>query len=268
MITLAIMFPNISPVAISLGGVDIRWYSLAYIVGTIFALFYIKYLNRNSGIIEEGEKKSFYDDSLFYIVIGVVAGGRLGFVLFYEFSYFLQHPSHIFFLWQGGMSYHGGLIGVLIACYFVGRKYKKPFLQIVDIIAPAVPIGVFLGRIANFINGELYGKPTDLPWGVYFPNSLFIARHPSQLYEAFLEGIVIFIILAFMWKKKAYKTVGLVCSTYSVLYGTFRIIVEFVREPEIVFWGIVSMGQFLSFFMILAGLITIYNVKRKNTTVN
>jgi phosphatidylglycerol:prolipoprotein diacylglycerol transferase len=254
---------ELSPVAFSIAGFDIRWYSLAYIFGAILALLYIKYLNKNSSLIIENTKKQFFEDLLFYIVLGVLLGGRLGFVFFYGFSYYIQHPLEILYLWEGGMSYHGGLIGVCFASLLLARKYNKSFLQITDIVAPSVPIGLFLGRLANFVNGELYGKPTDLPIGVHFPN-VFLPRHPSQLYEAFLEGIVLFIILAIMWHKKLYKKEGYLSATLLIFYGFFRILVEFVRQGEIYFFNIISMGQVLSFPMIFVGIFILYYAKTKN----
>lgn len=257
---------KMSPVAFSVAGFDIRWYSLAYIFGAIFALLYIKFLNKNSNLIEQSKKKQFFEDLLFYIILGVLIGGRLGFVIFYGASYYIKHPIEILYLWNGGMSYHGGLIGVSISSWLLGKKYNKSLLQITDIIAPSVPIGLFLGRLANFVNGELYGKPTDLSIGVRFPN-VFLPRHPSQLYEAFLEGIVLFIILSIMWNKKLYKKEGYLSATLLIFYGIFRTLVEFVREGEIYFFNIISMGQVLSLPMILVGIFILYYVKTKNNKI-
>ncbi len=253
---------EISPIAFSIAGFGIRWYSLAYVFGSIFSLLYIKFLNKNINIIDESTKKSFFEDLFFYMILGVLLGGRLGFVIFYGFSYYIKHPLEIFYLWHGGMSYHGGLIGVSISALLLGKKYNKSFLQITDIVVPSVPIGLFLGRLANFINGELYGKPTDLPIGVHFPN-VFLPRHPSQLYEAFLEGIVLFIILSIMWHKKLYKKEGYLSATLLICYGFFRILVEFIREGEIYFFNVISMGQVLSVPMIIVGVCILYYVKRK-----
>ncbi|UQY80888.1 Prolipoprotein diacylglyceryl transferase [Candidatus Hepatincola sp. Av] len=249
-----ITFPNISPVAFSIGSLEVRWYALAYIIGALIAFWYIKVLNKQSKIISAHLATKFFDDLLFYVLIGIIVGGRLGYVLFYGLSYYLQHPLSIFALWEGGMSYHGGLLGVSLAAYLLGRKYQKSFLQITDIIAPAMPIGLFLGRIANFINGELYGKLTDVSWGVVFPNVIG-PRHPSQLYEAFFEGIVLFIILYYLWHKKLYLKVGFISAYTIILYGIFRFLVEFFRVGEIYFFNLISMGQVLSLIMIIIGLV-------------
>lgn len=251
-----IAFPNISPIAFSIGSLEVRWYSLAYIVGALLAFWYIKVLNKKSKIIPANIASKFFDDLLFYVLIGIIVGGRLGYVLFYGLSYYIQHPLAIFALWEGGMSYHGGLIGVSFAAYLLGRKYQKSFLQITDIIAPAMPIGLFLGRIANFINGELYGKITNVPWAVVFPNVIG-PRHPSQLYEAFFEGIVLFIILYYLWHKKLYKKIGYMSVYTIILYGVFRFSVEFFRVGEIYFFNLISMGQVLSLIMIIIGLVVL-----------
>ncbi|MDR0484316.1 MAG: prolipoprotein diacylglyceryl transferase [Alphaproteobacteria bacterium] len=260
-------FPDISPVALQIGSFEIRWYSLAYIFGAIFALFYIKFLNKNLNLIPQDKKKNFLEDLLFYVILGVLLGGRLGFVIFYGFSYYIQHPIEIFYLWQGGMSYHGGLIGVIIASFLLAKKYKISFLRVTDIIAPSVPIGLFLGRLANFVNAELYGKPTDLPWAVHFPN-VFLPRHPSQLYEAFLEGIVLFVILAILWQKKFYEKEGYLSGMLLICYGIFRIFVEFFRVGEIYFFNTISMGQVLSLPMIIVGIFILNYAKRKDSKVN
>jgi phosphatidylglycerol:prolipoprotein diacylglycerol transferase len=254
---LAIVFPPISPIALDLGVFQIRWYALAYIAGAILALQYIKYLTNQANLVDNKIKKKFFDDLLFYVILGILLGGRLGFVLFYAPSYYALHPWKIIFLWEGGMSFHGGLIGVIISSYFFGLKHNKKLLQITDMLAPAMPIGLFLGRIANFINAELYGIPTDLPWAVKFPNVLF-PRHPSQIYEAFLEGLILFIVLYIMWNKKQYTKVGRISGYTLFLYGIFRFFVEFVREGEIYFFNIISMGQLLCLPMIFAGSYFIY----------
>ncbi|MCL2567418.1 MAG: prolipoprotein diacylglyceryl transferase [Alphaproteobacteria bacterium] len=272
-----INFPDISPVVFSVGAfslgsieigpIEIRWYSLAYIFGAIFALLYIKFLNRNLALIPEPRRKNFFEDLLFYIILGVLLGGRLGFVIFYGFSYYISNPLEIFYLWQGGMSYHGGLIGVLIASFLLAKKYNMNFLRITDIIAPSVPIGLFLGRLANFINAELYGKPATVPWAVHFPN-VYLPRHPSQLYEAMLEGVVLFVVLGIMWHRKVYNKEGYLSAALLILYGIFRIFIEFFRVGEIYFFNVISMGQVLSLPMIIAGVFILYYAKRKNQEIN
>ncbi len=261
----SIVFPPISPVFISIGPLDIRYYSLAYIIGVLVGLFYIKQLNKKSKLIDTSSKnyKEFFSDILFYGVLGVVLGGRLGYVLFYNPLYYLANPFDILAVWTGGMSFHGGAIGVVFAMYLVSKKYKYSFIGLLDIIAPAVPIGLFLGRIANFINAELYGKATNVWWAVEFPGALN-ARHPSQLYEAFLEGLVLFIVAFFMWHKKQYINKGVLSGTLVLLYGVFRVLVEFVREGEIYFFGIISMGQILSLPMIVIGFYLLYSSYKHN----
>ena len=255
---LAIAFPPVSPIAIDIGFLEIHWYSLAYIFGSIFALFYIKKLIANINFIDSKKQKSFFDDLMFYIVLGIILGGRLGFVLFYGMPYYLYYPFEIFYIWEGGMSFHGGLIGSIIACYLIAKKYNKHFLQITDIVAMGLPIGLFLGRIANFVNAELYGVPTNMPWGVIFPGDNF-ARHPSQLYEAFLEGLVLFFILLFMWRFKQYNFIGRISGFTLFFYSIFRISVEFVRQGEIYFFDFISMGQVLSLPMLIVGVYLIKN---------
>ncbi|MFL1780391.1 Prolipoprotein diacylglyceryl transferase [Candidatus Hepatincolaceae symbiont of Richtersius coronifer] len=251
----SIILTQMNPVAVNFGILEIRWYSLAYIFGAIFALLYIKWLNSKILLIKD--KNNFFDDLLFYIIMGILVGGRLGYVIFYGFPYYLANPFKIFFLWEGGMSFHGALIGGIIAAYILSKKYQTNFFTVIDIIAPSVPIGLFLGRIANFINVELYGKPTSVPWGVVFPN-IPLARHPSQLYEAALEGIVLFIILYFLWRNKSYNYPGKIAGYALMFYGIFRIWIEFYRLGEIYFFNLISLGQLLSLPMVIGGIYLIY----------
>lgn len=254
---LTIIFGNISPVAISFGGFEVRWYALSYIFSALVAFFYIKYLNKKSLLISGVDSKNFFDDLLFYTLLGIMLGGRLGYILFYGYDYYSNNFLKIFYIWEGGMSYHGGLIGVICATHLFCKKYQVRFFQITDMLASAMPIGLFFGRIANFVNAELYGKITNLPWGVIFPNQI-LPRHPSQLYEAFFEGLVLFIILLLLWNKKYYNKTGFISGIALFLYGIFRFFIEFVRQGEIYFFDIISMGQVLCLITAIAGGCIIY----------
>ena len=251
---------NFDPVAFNLFAIEIRWYSLAYIFGILFGWIYTKKL-----LIKDQNIIKVFDDFITYLIIGIILGGRLGYILFYNIKYYLNNLLEIFFIWEGGMSFHGGLIGVIISTYIFGKKYEINKFVLLDYISITAPIGIFLGRLANFINGELVGKMTNVSWGVIFPNIDNNFRHPSQIYEAFLEGIVLFLIMnvLFFWKK--YKP-GICSCMFLIFYGTFRIIAEFFREPDshigyVV--GEISMGMFLSIIMILAGIF-LYKKKYKN----
>ena len=251
---------NFDPVAFNLFAIEIRWYSLAYIFGILFGWIYTKKL-----LIKDQNIIKVFDDFVTYLIIGIILGGRLGYILFYNIKYYLNNLLEIFFIWEGGMSFHGGLIGVIISTYIFGKKYEINKFVLLDYISITAPIGIFLGRLANFINGELVGKMTNVSWGVIFPNIDDNFRHPSQIYEAFLEGIVLFLIMNvfFFWKK--YKP-GICSFMFLIFYGTFRIIAEFFREPDshigyVV--GEISMGMFLSIIMILAGIF-LYKKKYKN----
>ena len=251
---------NFDPVAFNLFAIEIRWYSLAYIFGILFGWIYTKKL-----LIKDQNIIKVFDDFITYLIIGIILGGRLGYILFYNIKYYLNNLLEIFFIWEGGMSFHGGLIGVIISTYIFGKKYEINKFVLLDYISITAPIGIFLGRLANFINGELVGKMTNVSWGVIFPNIDNNFRHPSQIYEAFLEGIVLFLIMNvfFFWKK--YKP-GICSFMFLIFYGTFRIIAEFFREPDshigyVV--GEISMGMVLSIIMILAGVL-IYKKKYKN----
>lgn len=252
----ALAFPNFNPVALSLGPFVIRWYALAYVVGLVVGWRYVIWLAaRHPGITTKEE----IDDLLLWATLGVLLGGRTGYVLFYNFDYFMQRPAEIFALWQGGMSFHGGLAGVLIAVAVFCRLRRRSFLRVGDLVAAAAPIGLFLGRLANFINGELYGRPTDVPWAMVFPHDPFqVPRHPSQLYEAGLEGVLLFAVLAsFAIRMRAAERPGLLGGIFLFGYGCSRIFVEFFREPDPqlgFLWGGATMGQLLSIPVALAGL--------------
>lgn len=259
-----IQFPeNFDPVLISLGPVAVHWYGIMYVIGFIAFLVLGKMRAKDPHSALTPEQ---VDDMMFYGALGVVLGGRIGYVLFYNFDAFLADPIMLFKTNQGGMSFHGGLIGVLIAALLIARKYNKTFLQIGDFIAPMVPIGLGAGRIGNFLNQELWGKPTDMPWGVVFPKSGDgIARHPSQLYEALLEGLVLFLIL-WIYSRKP-RPVGMVSGLFLLGYGLFRSFVEFFRLPDehigYLAFGWLTEGQLLSLPMIIAGAVMLYFSAKK-----
>ncbi|HET7060653.1 MAG TPA: prolipoprotein diacylglyceryl transferase [Nitrosospira sp.] len=253
-----LVHPQFDPVAIHLGPLAIRWYGLMYLLG--FALFIL--LGRYR--IKQNPKGPFtpatLDDMLFYGILGVIVGGRLGHVLFYHFGYYVQHPLEIFAVWQGGMSFHGGFLGVITAMTLVARKYRLRWLAVTDFIAPLVPLGLGTGRIGNFINGELWGRPADVPWAIVFPNVDAVPRHPSQLYEFALEGVAFFVLL-WLYSSKP-RPVGAVSAMFLIGYGVFRSFAEFFREPEEGFMGVmtlgISMGQWLSLPMVIAGILMLY----------
>jgi phosphatidylglycerol:prolipoprotein diacylglycerol transferase len=250
-----LVHPQFDPVAVYLGPLAVRWYGLMYLLG--FALFILLgrlRIKRNPG---GGFTVSMLDDMLFYGVLGVILGGRLGHILFYQFGYYLQHPLEIFAVWQGGMSFHGGFLGVITAMALLARKYKLPWLVVTDFIALLVPLGLGAGRIGNFLNGELWGRPTNVAWGMIFPHVDSVPRHPSQLYEFALEGLAFFLVL-WIYSAKP-RPVGAVSAMFLIGYGVFRSFAEFFREPEDGFLGFmtlgVSMGQWLSLPMVAAGVI-------------
>lgn len=259
-----LIHPQFDPIAISIGPLAIRWYGLMYLLAFMMLLLLGRLRIKQHP--EWGWNIKQLDDVLFYGVIGVVLGGRLGYVLFYKFSYYLAHPIEIFYVWQGGMSFHGGFLGVIFALWLFSRREGKPWLAITDFIAPLVPLGLGVGRIGNFINGELWGRYTDLPWGMVFPQVDNLPRHPSQLYEFGLEGLALF---AMLWLYSAKpRPVGAVSGLFLVGYGTFRFLVEFSREPDD-FLGLLamglSMGQWLSLPMIVAGVAMMLWAYRKQT---
>ncbi|MDO9064666.1 MAG: prolipoprotein diacylglyceryl transferase [Sulfuricella sp.] len=258
-----LIHPQFDPIALHLGPLAIRWYGLMYLLA--FALFLL--LGRQR--IKTGPQPNWtvkeLDDLLFYGVLGVVLGGRLGYVLFYQPVYFLAHPLEIFSVWQGGMAFHGGFLGVLVAMGVFARKTGKSWLAVTDFIAPLVPLGLGAGRIGNFINGELWGRPSDAPWAVVFPQIDSVARHPSQLYQFALEGLALFTML-WLFSRKPRPT-GAVSGLFLTGYGTFRFLVEYTREPDS-FLGLLalnlSMGQWLSLPMIAAGIAMLRWAYRKS----
>lgn len=257
--------PQFDPVAISLGPLKIHWYGLTYLVGFVVGWWLGRIRARKpwSPINEQQ-----MGDMLFYIAIGVILGGRFGYVIFYNFDRFLVDPLWLLRVWEGGMSFHGGLLGVMLAMWWFGRKVGRSFFQIADFVAPLVPVGLGAGRIGNFINGELWGRPTDLSWGMVFPQAPdALARHPSQLYQFALEGVVLF--LALWWFSSRPRPKMAVSGLFLALYGCFRFLVEFVRQPDpqlgYLAFDWLTMGQVLSFPMILAGLALIVIAYRRDT---
>ncbi|MDQ2165882.1 MULTISPECIES: prolipoprotein diacylglyceryl transferase [Vibrio] len=261
-----IQFPNIDPVLIAIGPISIRWYGLMYLVGFVFAMWLA---NRRADKPNSGWTREQVSDLLFAGFLGVVIGGRVGYVLFYNFDLFLQDPLYLFKVWTGGMSFHGGLLGVISAMCWYARKNNRTFFGVADFVAPLVPFGLGMGRLGNFMNSELWGRVTDVPWAIIFPNGGPLPRHPSQLYEFFLEGIVLFIILNLFIRKN--RPIGSVSGLFLIGYGTFRFLVEYVREPDAqlgLFAGFISMGQILSLPMIIVGalmMVWAYKVNHKVT---
>lgn len=255
------MFINdLDPVAFNIFNFNIRWYSLAYIFGLVLAIHYGKFLIKKNNYFNF--KTELLDDFLPFAIIGIILGGRLGYILFYDLKFYLSNPIEIFYIWQGGMSFHGGLVGIIIITIYFSKLKKLNFLIFTDLLAIVTPIGLFLGRLANFINSELIGMPTNLPWAVIFLKVDKIPRHPSQLYEAFLEGLILFLILNFIFKIKKIK--GYISAYFLILYSLFRIFAEQFRLPDehlgyIV--GKLSMGTLLSVLMLITGLILLANVK-------
>ena len=257
---------NLDPVLFDFGFIAIRWYSLAYIGGVLAGWWFGKKII-NKRLQDTGQKFDLreLDDLVTYLIISIIVGGRVGYIIFYNPGYYISNPLDIIKIWEGGMSFHGALIGVISGTYLFAIKRKISSLFLLDIIACVSPIGIFFGRIANFINGELVGKATNASWGVIFPNVDMLARHPSQIYEALLEGIILFFILNIFIFKKNYKT-GSCSFLFLIFYGFFRIFSEIFREPDVqlgYLFNFFSMGTILSFLMIISGII-IFVFIRKN----
>ncbi|HEX7791216.1 MAG TPA: prolipoprotein diacylglyceryl transferase [Afipia sp.] len=257
---LTIVFPVFDPIAIAIGPIAIRWYALAYIGGIVLGWLYARKIIRSERLW--GGKAPFtvldFDDFILWVTLGIILGGRTGYVLFYNLGFFTQHPAEILKLWTGGMSFHGGFMGCVIAVLLFGWKRKISVLSLGDVTCAVGPIGLLLGRIANFINSELWGRAADasVPWRMVFPNGGPLPRHPSQLYEAGLEGVVLFIILALLIRSGALKRPGFIIGAFAALYGVARIVSEFFREPDPqlgFLWGGLTMGMVLSVPMIIAG---------------
>ena len=250
---LALPFPPISPVLVELGPVSIRWYGLAYVAGLVFGWWYIIRMVEADRLWNgvRRPKATDIDDLLVWMTLGVVLGGRIGYILFYNFHEYMRHPLEIFEIWHGGMSVHGGFIGTAIAQYLFARRRGFRVLTLFDLTAAAVPVGLFLGRLANFVNGELYGRVTDVPWAFVFPNSDGLPRHPSQLYEAGLEGLLMLAVLTpLVWRGLSLRRPGLTVGVFGLVYAAARILVETVREPDVqlgfIFGDFLTMGMLLS----------------------
>jgi len=260
-------FPKIDPVIFSLGPLQVRWYGLMYVLGFGATLLLVKHQIKKFGFRELDEH---FDTLNLVLIISLVLGGRLGYVLFYNLPYYLGHPAEILATWRGGMSFHGGMLGLIIGAIIYCLKKKLDFWRVADLYTVTIPIGLGLGRIGNFINGELYGRVTDVPWGMIFPGGGPLPRHPSQLYESFLEGFVLFIILWILKEKQHTSSPwpsGAMMAICMILYGIFRIFVEFFREPDAQLGFIaagMTMGQILSSLMILAGIVLLL-VRKKQT---
>ncbi|MGA3311119.1 MAG: prolipoprotein diacylglyceryl transferase [Xanthobacteraceae bacterium] len=252
-------FPAINPVVFSIGPLAVRWYALAYIVGIIAGWFYARAVIASSRLWDGPAPFTVidFDDFVIWITLGIILGGRAGYVLFYNLPHFIAHPIEIFELWNGGMSFHGGVIGCIVATVLFALRRNVPMLSLGDVTTAVAPIGLFLGRIANFINGELWGRPTDVPWAMVFPHGGPIPRHPSQLYEATLEGLVLLVVLGLLVRAGALKRPGLVTGAFALGYGVARITCEFFREPDAqlgFLWGGLTMGMLLCIPLILAGI--------------
>ncbi len=254
-------FPQIDPVIFSIGPLAVRWYGLMYLLGFVGGYFVMGHIARLRDFPIGKEEIS---DLLFYGVFGVVAGGRLGYTLFYNAEYYLSRPWEIVYVWEGGMSFHGGLLGVLAVLLFYCKKRKYSLLMIADLVVAAVPIGLGFGRLGNFINAELWGRPTDLPWGVVFPGAGPEPRHPSQLYEAGLEGLLLFVIIYLLHRRNVAP--GVAGFSFLAFYGLFRFLVEFVRQPDAhlgFLWAGATMGQLLSLPMLIAGAVGLFVLMKK-----
>ncbi len=263
-----IPFPAFDPVLISFGPFAIRWYALAYIVGILLGWLYarnvIKHERLWGGVPPMTTAE--FDDFVLWVTLGIILGGRTGYVLFYNPGYFAQHPVEIIELWKGGMSFHGGFAGCVIAVVWFARRRGISVLSLGDVTCAAGTIGIFLGRLANFINGELWGRPTDVPWAMVFPNGGPLPRHPSQLYEALLEGLLLFVVLTILIGRGALQRPGFIIGAFAFGYGIARSVGEFFREPDVqigFLWGGLTMGMLLSLPLILAGAILMLVAARR-----
>ena len=252
---------NFDPVAFQIMSFEIRWYSLAYIAGIIIGWLLCKKI-----FIQKSDINEKFDDYITYLVIGIIIGGRLGYIIFYNFSYYINNIFDIFKVWEGGMSFHGGLIGIIVASILFSKKNNQDSFLYMDLVSLVAPIGIFFGRLANFINSELYGTPTDIPWAVTFIQVDNLSRHPSQLYEAILEGIILFIILIYFKNKNYLKKPGLISGLFLIFYSIFRFFIEFVRVPDEQLGYLIfelSMGQIISLIFLVIGIILFY-LKNEN----
>ena len=247
---------NFDPIAFQIMSFEIRWYSLAYILGIVVGWILCKKIFiKNSDISDK------FDDYITYLIIGIILGGRIGYIIFYNFSYYLDNIFDIFKIWQGGMSFHGGLLGIIVTSIFFAKKNNQDLFVYTDLVSLVAPIGIFFGRLANFINSELYGKVTEVPWAVNFIQVDNLSRHPSQLYEAFFEGIILFILLLYFRNKNFLAKPGLISGLFLIFYSVFRFCIEFFRVPDEQIGYLIfnlSMGQIISFVFIMIGTIIFY----------
>ncbi|MCV0397557.1 MAG: prolipoprotein diacylglyceryl transferase [Rhizobiaceae bacterium] len=258
----ALPFPNIDPVIVRLGPLAIHWYGLGYVIGILFAWWYVRRLVTNQALWTEGKlpmRPLDVDDFVVWAAVGVVAGGRIGYILFYDLARYIENPFDMVAIWQGGMSFHGGLLGVFLAMVLFARRRGIHGWSLIDVVAASVPVGLGLVRVANFINSELWGRPTDVPWAFVFPNGGPESRHPSQLYEALLEGLVLFVVLRLLTHRALkLKTPGFVGGAFVAGYGLSRIVAEFFREPDAhigyLAGGWLTMGMVLSLPMVAVGI--------------
>ncbi|MDC1167039.1 prolipoprotein diacylglyceryl transferase [Candidatus Pelagibacter sp.] len=254
---------NFDPVALEIFSLEIRWYSLAYIMGILIGWFLAKKFLIGKNIYTR------FDDYITYVIIGLILGGRIGYVLFYNLGFYINNPLDVFKLWQGGMSFHGGVLGIIIASILFAKKNNDNVFEYLDVIALVAPIGIFFGRLANFINSELYGYETNLPWGVKFVQVDDLYRHPTQLYEAFFEGFVLFFVLLFFRKKERIKIAGILSSFFLIFYSIFRFVIEYFRVPDEQLGYLIlnaTMGQIISFIFFVAGILLFFskiNVQKK-----
>lgn len=255
-------FPQLSPIMFSIGAIDFYWYGMMYVIG--FVSFWVLSLRRAANPAS-GIRPEQVGDMLFYGIIGVIVGGRMGYILFYQFERFMADWTVLLRIWEGGMSFHGGVLGVLLALWLFARKQKQSFLKTIDFCIPPIPIGLCAGRIGNFINGELWGRPSDLPWAMVFPHVDALPRHPSQLYEAVLEGLFLFVVL-WIYASKPHPY-GRVAGWFAILYSGVRFLVEFTRAPDphlqFIAWDWLTMGQLLSVPLCAAGILLLYLSRRQ-----
>ena len=256
---------NFDPVAFEIFSLGIRWYSLSYIFGIVLGWLLCKKI-----FIKDKNLNEKFDDYISYLIIGIIVGGRLGYIIFYNIDYYLKNLFDIFKVWEGGMSFHGGLIGIIVATIIFAKKNGENSFLYMDLVAIVAPIGIFFGRLANFINSELYGTPSEVPWAIIFIKIDNLARHPSQLYEAILEGIILFIILLYFREKNYLKKPGLISAIFLIFYSVFRFVAEFFRVPDEQLGYLIfnlSMGQIISVLFIIFGIVLFY-FKNENKQIN